>query len=286
MADWYLPAGSTADGPWALAVTPERSGLAYASLRVLELPAGGTHTLATGGEELIVLPLAGGCEVASGDDNFILAGRPGVFDGVSDFCYLPRGARAVLSSDAGGRFALAGAPAGADLPARYQPAAAVPVELRGAASCSRQVNNLAAAGGFECDSLIVVEVLTPSGNWSSYPPHKHDEQRDDETALEEIYYFEVAGGGVGYQRVYASDPGRPIDVLAEVRTGDTVLVPYGWHGPSMAAPGYHLYYLNVMAGAGPERAWRFRDDPAHGWIRGTWCDLPLDPRLPLTGVTQ
>jgi len=284
MADFYLPAGSTADGPWAVAVTPERGGLAYASLRVLELAPGGAHTLATGAEELIVLPLAGGCTIATGGERFVLSGRRSVFDAVSDFCYLPRSATATVTSEDGGRFAVAGAPAATDLPARHQPASGVPVELRGAGGCSRQVNNVAAAGGFECDSLIVVEVLTPGGNWSSYPPHKHDEQRDDETALEEIYYFEVAAGGMGYQRVYASDPARPIDVLAEVRTGDAVLVPHGWHGPSMAAPGYHLYYLNVMAGAGTERAWRFRDDPAHGWIRGTWCDLPIDPRLPLTGV--
>jgi 5-deoxy-glucuronate isomerase len=130
--------------------------------------------------------------------------------------------------------------------------------------------------------MIVVEVLTPGGNWSSYPPHKHDEQRENEVELEEIYYFEVAGsGGLGYQRVYSSGPDRQIDVLAEVRSGDVVLVPYGYHGPSMAAPGYDMYYLNVMAGPG-ERVWRFCDDPAHAWIRGTWEGQAIDPRLPLT----
>jgi 3D-(3,5/4)-trihydroxycyclohexane-1,2-dione acylhydrolase (decyclizing) len=98
-----------------------------------------------------------------------------------------------------------------------------------------------------------VEVLTPGGNWSSYPPHKHDEDRPgEETVLEEIYYYEVARGGVGFQRVYGSGPGRDIDVCAEVRSGDAVIMPHGYHGPSMAAPGYDLYYLNVMAG--PRRA--------------------------------
>jgi 5-deoxy-glucuronate isomerase len=288
MADWYLPAGSTADGPWAVSVTPSRSGgLAYASLRVLELGPGAAQVFETREEEVIVLPLAGGCEVTSGLHRFVLRGRSSVFDAVSDFCYLPRDATATVSSAGGGRFALCGAPATRDLPARYQPAPAVEVELRGAGVCSRQVNNVAAAGGaFECAKLIVVEVLTPEGNWSSYPPHKHDERRADETPLEEIYYFEVAGGGVGFQRVYASRPERPIDVFAEVRTGDTVLVPHGWHGPSMAAPGYHLYYLNVMAGPDDERAWRFRDDPAHAWVRDTWVDLPLDPRLPLTSAVE
>ena len=81
-------------------------------------------------------------------------------------------------------------------------------------------------------------------------------------------------------------PGRPIDVLAEVGAGDVVLVPHGWHGPSIAAPGYDLYYLNVMAGPAAERAWRFCDDPAHAWIRGTWPGQPIDPRLPLTSATE
>ena len=137
---------------------------------------------------------------------------------------------------------------------------------------SRQVNNFCAPEAFDfADRLIAVEVITPGGNWSSYPPHKHDEEIPGvETALEEIYYFEVAGGGFAYQRAY----GPEIDILEEVRSGDTVLLPSGYHGPSMAAPGYDLYYLNVMAGPG-ERAWRFTDDPAHAWIRDTW-DGPGD----------
>ena len=130
-----------------------------------------------------------------------------------------------------------------------------------------------------------VEVLTPASNWSSYPPHKHDEERPGESQLEEIYYFETAaedGAGdhdavaFGLQRVYGSGPGREIDVCTEVRAGDAVLVPHGWHGPSVAAPGYHLYYLNVMAGPGTDRAWNICDDPAHGWVRATWEDQEID----------
>ncbi len=127
-------------------------------------------------------------------------------------------------------------------------------------------------------------MLTPGANWSSYPPHKHDEATETQCELEEIYYFEVADGpqgpGLGYQRVYGTRD-RPIDVLAEVRREDVVLIPHGWHGPSMAVPGYDLYYLNVMAGPGAERAWLICDDPAHGWIRQTWADQDIDPRLPL-----
>jgi 5-deoxy-glucuronate isomerase len=132
-------------------------------------------------------------------------------------------------------------------------------------------------------------VITPGGNWSSYPPHKHDETSAVETELEEIYYFEVAPGpqgqpGLAYQRVYGTAE-RPIDVLAEVRDRDAVLIPHGWHGPSIAAPGHDLYYLNVMAGPGHERAWRIVDDPEHAWIRATWSAEDVDPRLPLHSPT-
>jgi 5-deoxy-glucuronate isomerase len=279
--DCYLSAGSAADGAWTLSVTPERAGWTYTSLRVLTLAAGASHTFGTAGEEMLVLPLSGAGRVEVDEKSFELTGRDHVFDRVSDFCYLPRDASATVTSVHGGRFALPGATARRPLPARYGKAADVAVELRGAGCCSRQVNNIAVAGGFECDRLIVVEVLTPAGNWSSYPPHKHDEITETEVELEEIYYFELAGG-FGYQRVYGT-PERPIDVLAEVRSGDAVLVPHGWHGPSMAAPGYDLYYLNAMAGPGPDRAWKFCDDPAHAWVRGTWPDQAVDPRLPLTG---
>ncbi|WP_431047776.1 5-deoxy-glucuronate isomerase [Streptomyces sp. P1-3] len=318
-----------ASGPYAVDIDPARADWGYSSLRVLELPPGGTHAFATGDSEWIVLPLAGGCTVAADGETFDLHGRADVFSGVTDFAYLPRDTDARISSGAGGRFALTGARCERRLPARYGPASDVPVELRGAGSCSRQVNNFGAVGAFACDRLIAVEVLTPGGNWSSYPPHKHDECRPgEESELEEIYYFEIAEAhgseGVGYQRVSPSGPpsepkGAPVskgqarggpeergpehggpstpglsarrqarekryrgtDVLAEVRTGDTVLIPDGWHGPSIAAPGHTMYYLNVMAGPGAERAWLICDHPEHAWIRATWPDQPVDPRLPL-----
>ena len=269
----YLPDGSTVDKPWALNAVPEKTGLRFASLRVLDLPAGGAHTWRTGDDEALVLPLAGSCQVECGEDMADLAGRAGVFAGTSDFCYLPRHATVTVSTVDGGRFAVPSAPARRDLPFRYE--AEVPVELRGAGACSRQVNNVASADSFECDRLMVVEVLTPGGNWSSYPPHKHDDEAAGETELEEIYYFAVGSGGLAYMQT--------VELLAEVRSGDTVLVPNGWHGPAMAAPGYDLYYLNVMAGPGEERAWRICDHPDHAWIRDTWAGQPIDPRLPLGG---
>ena len=287
MSDDGVVRSSTGSGPWRLDVTPENAGWEWSGLRVVELSAGESVTFRTEGIEAVILPLAGSAMVSSGDDAAVLSGRSGVFDGVSDFVYVGRGRDVLVTSQQGGRFAIPSARATRVLPFRHVPASEVSVELRGAGSCSRQVNNFCTPETFDADRLIACEVLTPGGNWSSYPPHKHDEEREGETALEEIYYYEVAGGpagpGMAYQRVYGTAD-RPIDVLAEVRTGDVVLIPHGWHGPSMATPGYDLYYLNVMAGPGKDRAWRICDDPSHGWVRGTWDDQPLDPRLPLTSA--
>ncbi len=289
----HKKAGSLARGQFALELTAEDAGWSWSSLRVVEIEPGASCTIDTGGEEMLVLPLAGSCTVSctvsadgEGGVRYALAGRTSPFAGASDACYLPRATTAVIESPAGGRFALPGAKATSTLAPAYVPVESVPVELRGAGSCSRRVANVCFPGNVEAERLIVCEVLTPAGNWSSYPPHKHDEERDGETELEEVYYFEVAPGagpdrahheGVAFQRVYGTKE-RPIEVLAEVRDRDVVLVPHGWHGPTMAAPGYDLYYLNVMAGPG-RRAWLACDDPAHAWVRETWVGQDVDPRL-------
>lgn len=284
----YFRAGSCAESGFTVSITPARAGWRFSGLRVLELSAGRTHVVVTGDSEMLVLPLSGACTVACDGERMNLDGRAGVFDRVTDFAYVPRDAQVELTSERGGRFALPSARAARRLPPRYGAAEDVPVELRGAGSASRQVNNFCSPDTFETDKLIAVEVLTPAGNWSSYPPHKHDERRAGEEELEEVYYFEVAeregAPGFGFQRVYASSDDRPIDVCTEVRTGDVILIPYGYHGPSMAAPGYDLYYLNVMAGPAEVRAWRFCDDPAHAWIRDAWRGQPVDARLPMTSA--
>jgi 5-deoxy-glucuronate isomerase len=280
----HLRAGTAAAGPWALEVAPGRPGWAHTSLRVLELAPGGSHAFDTGPEEMLVLPLTGAAAVDVDGAEFALAGRAGVFDAVGDFAYAPRDSRVRVHSPGGGRFAVAGAPCSRRLPARYGPAAGVAVEVRGAGHATRQVNNICTPATFEADRLLVVEVLTPGGNWSSYPPHKHDEAGPDETELEEIYYFALARPGFAFHRVYGT-AARPVDVLAEVGDGDVVLIPHGWHGPSTTAPGIDLYYLNVMAGPGPERAWRICDDPAHAWVRGTWSGVAPDPRVPMTSAS-
>ncbi len=305
---WVLRHGTTASADFGVDVDDTVEGWHHTALRVAALDEGASVTVPAGGWEHVVVPLAGSAhvrvELADGTVHEAdLAGRPSVFSGPTDVAFVPSGASLTLTgTGAAARVAVCGARVG-DRPAaasfQHVPASAVPVELRGAGTCSREVRNFGVPDVLEADSLIACEVVTPAGNWSSYPPHKHDEERPGvETELEEIYYFETQVEGaaagapvpagadpVGYQRVYGTDE-RPIDVLAEVRTGDVVLVPHGWHGPAMAAPGYDLYYLNVMAGPGETRAWLICDDPAHGWVRETWADQPTDPRLPLGGTPR
>jgi 5-deoxy-glucuronate isomerase len=296
MTNWVYPLGSATDGNWDISLGTSDSataveGWAHTGLKVATLAAGGAVSLPAAGEERIVIPLNGAFTATVDGVDYPLAGRTSVFHGPSDVLYSGTGKAVTISSSDGGRVAVATAPGQAWYPPRLVTAAVPPGELRGAGYCSRQGHKFGTPAALEADRFIVCEVLTPAGNWSSYPPHKHDEEKDGETNLEEIYYFETrvsAGSGapadadaIGYQRVYASDE-RPIDVAAEVRTGDVVLVPYGWHGPAMAAPGYDLYYLNVMAGPGPVREWLISDDPHHGWVRQSWDGQDIDPRLPFT----
>ncbi|KHL00999.1 5-deoxy-glucuronate isomerase [Sinomonas humi] len=300
MAEWVYPLGSASDGEWQVSLgahdsATRVSGWEHTGIKVAELAPGASIRLEAAPEERIIVPLAGAFQVTVEGEIFDLGGRDSVFSGPSDVLYSGIGKAVGITSLQGGRVAIALAPAKAEYPTRLIRAEDTPVELRGAGNCSRQVHNFGTPAALEADRFIVCEVITPAGNWSSYPPHKHDEEKEGETSLEEIYYFEtrlapdspvgaLEGAGedpVGYARVYASDE-RPIDVNAEVRTGDVVLVPYGWHGPAMAAPGYDLYYLNVMAGPGRVRDWLISDDPHHGWIRSTWGVQETDPRLPFT----
>jgi 5-deoxy-glucuronate isomerase len=279
----YLPAGSATTGAYDLEVTPESAGWAHTSLKIVTVPPSGSHEFATGDDEVIVLPLRGAVTVRANESGCELTGRIGVFAGSTDVAYVGIGQSVRLESADGGRFALCGARTDQPQPLRYVAAGDVPVERRGAGPSSRLVRNFGTPGTLAANSIIACEVITPGGNWSSYPAHKHDEHTDQESELEEIYYFEIAAGpatepGLGYFRTSSS--ARRIELLEEVRDRDTVLVPYGWHGPAVAAPGHDMYYLNVMAGPGAERAWLISDDPDHGWIRQTWQGMAVDPRLP------
>ena len=288
--DWTVPFGAEAGTDYPVAIRPGRPGWAHTGLLVADLAAGESRTIETGECEYIVLTLAGGdLEVTCGDHTERLAGRASVFAGPADCAYIPRTSTVTVTSVAGGRVAFPFATAKGDVDFSVVRAAAIPTELRGAGQASRQVQNFGTPGTMDASSIIACEVITPAGNWSSYPPHKHDEHREGvESNLEEIYYFEMRAidgapaeaDPVGVQFVYGTDD-RPIDVKAAVRSGDVVLVPHGWHGPAMTPPGYDMYYLNVMAGPGEERVWLICDDPAHGWVRQTWEDQAIDPRLPL-----
>ncbi len=280
--DLYLPAGTAAAGADPVVVTPERAGWTYSSLRVLGLAPGEARVLETGGEELAVLPLAGSCLVEVEAKRFTLAGRASVFDGPSDFAYVPIETEVRISSASGVEVALPGARATRRLDPAYCPVGEVRVEVRGAGDATRQVHNFLSPDAFPADKLCSVEVLTPPGNFSSYPPHKHDREDPEtgEAVLEEIYYFRFAGeGGHGLFRVYAAE--GDFDVTEVMRDGDVFLVPRGYHGPSVAVPGHTMYFLNVLAGPAPERTMCYCDDPTQHWIREHWAEEVPDPRLPI-----
>ena len=278
----HRPHGTLADGPDPVRIGPRDAGWTYTGLRVLCLTAGERRTVATGEFEAFVLPLRGSVLVEVDGEEFPLAGRASVFARVTDFAYVPRDAEVTLSSVDGGELALPMARCTRRLEPRYGPAQDVPVEVRGAGNATRQVTNFGVPGVWEhADRLNACELITPDGNWSSYPPHKHDGTEPCEVVNEEIYYFRIEGrDGFGFHRTYTGD--GEIDEDVTVRDGDVFLIPRGYHGPCVAAPGYPMYYLNVLAGPGERRSMAFCDDPAHTWVRDTWAAQPADPRCPVT----
>ncbi|QYM74901.1 5-deoxy-glucuronate isomerase [Leucobacter luti] len=310
---WFHRRGDLAAAGWETVVDEHTPGWAHTGLRVGRLSAGDTLALDGTGVERLVVPLSGSFSVryrsagagsGAGADTVAdtvteLAGRASVFDGPTDVLYLGANATGTVTATGPGesRFLVATSPTDIVRPSHYMPVADVPVELRGAGASSRQVHNFGRKESLDAARFIVVEVITPAENWSSYPPHKHDEHvPGHESELEEIYYFEVAPtqdapAGVSAEHAFGmfstySSPAGPIEIDARVYTGDVALVPHGYHGPAVAAPGYDMYYLNVMAGPDPERSWLISDDPAHGWVRETWEGQELDPRLPFASATS
>jgi 5-deoxy-glucuronate isomerase len=233
---------------------------------------------------MAVLPLSGSVRVEVESHCFSLQGRASVFDRVTDWAYLPLDAEVRLTATAGpAEVALPSAVATRRFDPAYGPAEEVVVEIRGAGPATRQVNNFMSPEAFGgADKLMCVELLTPDGNWSSYPPHRHDDSPECPVNNEEIYYFRIAGeGGFGIHRTYTPD--GEVDVTVRVGDGDVFLIQRGYHGPCIAAPGYPMYYLNVLAGPGGERSMAFCDDPAHHWVRDSWATMAPDPRCPMTG---
>jgi 5-deoxy-glucuronate isomerase len=289
-ASLHRPAGTLADADLTVSLSPADAGWAYSGLRVILLAPGVERSIDLGDSEGVVLPLSATDVDATIDgERFRLDGRVSVFDRVTDFAYAPRGATVVLQADGGGEVAIATSKCDNRLPAAYGSADNVAVELRGAGPATRQVNNFMSPEVWPgADKLMCVELITPDGNWSSYPPHRHDDSPDCPVNNEEIYYFrigvtgssEYSKDGFGMHRTYTPD--GSIDVNVVVRDGDVFCVPRGYHGPCIAAPGYPMYYLNVLAGPAGDRSMAFCDDPTHHWVRDTWADMATDPRCPMT----
>ena len=239
-------------------VTPESAGWSYVGFEALRVSA--PIERSTGAGEVCIVVVSGTVSVRSAFGDWRdLGGRPDPWSGLPDAAYLPPGTRYVL--DGSGEVGLCSAPADEGAEARVLRGDAITVETRGHGAHERTIRPIL-MGDEAADSLLVCEVLTPPGHWSSYPPHKHDrDAMPEESLLEETYYHRInPPQGFALQRVYTAD--GSLDETLVVRDGDVVLVPRGYHTVS-APPGYAVYYLNVMAG--PVRAWAVANDPDHEW---------------------
>jgi 5-deoxy-glucuronate isomerase len=245
-------------------ITPKSAGWSYVGFDVYRLHAGAEAAAATGGREACLVFLAGkGRVTAGGKDLGLVGGRASPFDGKPWAIYVPAGSDWRVKAESNVEFAVCSAPAeGKGSPKVIAPDT-LSVEERGKGTNLRRVVNILPETDPTAQSLLVVEVVTPGGHWSSYPPHRHDrEELPGETMLEETYYHRLKPAqGFAFQRIYTDD--RAIDETITVCDGDVTLVPRGYH-PCAAPHGYDLYYLNVMAG--PRRMWRFHNDPEHEWM--------------------
>jgi 5-deoxy-glucuronate isomerase len=254
-------------------ITPATAGWRYLSFEVL----GESFSREADEVERVLVPLGGTCRVEAGGQTWEIGRRANVFAGLPSALYLPRDTS--LAADVEGEVAVCGA----RCERKRDPVLITPddveIEVRGAGNATRQINHIVKPE-FPAERILVVEVYTPSGNWSSYPPHKHDEDHGDrEAVLEETYYFRTRKeppGAFAVQRLYS--PAHDLDLTVTVRDGDLLLVPYGYH-TTCTAHGYDLYYLNALAG--DRRTMAAADDPELAWVRPAWAELEPDPRVPL-----
>jgi len=247
-----------------LAVSPASAGWKYVGFEVFRLLPGQTLTRNTGDNEVCLVLLSGKADVRTSQASWEGIGqRMSVFEKTPPYSvYVPDQDSYEVTAQTELELAVCLAPGSKGLPARLIAPSDVGVELRGNGSTERLIHNILPESQ-PADSLLVVEVFTPEGHWSSYPPHKHDRDAlPEESLLEETYYYRVQPEqGFAIQRVYTDD--LSLNETLAVRDGEAVLVPKGYH-PVSAPPGYDVYYLNVMAG--PVRTWKFRNDPAHAWL--------------------
>ena len=236
-----------------VSATPESAGWRYVSFNALRIPNGGRFLLDTEGSEACIVVMGGRCAVRIGDVGWPHVGeRATPFDGPPHAIYAPPGVTVEIAAHSGDvEIAIGSAPAEQGEPARHIPPSAIRREVRGMGRMERTIHHILMEDA-PAESLLVTEVVTPAGNWSSYPPHKHDtNDPPNETQLEETYYHRLRpADGFAFQRVY-TDSGD-LDETIAVADGDTVLVPRGYH-PVAADARHDLYYLNVMAG--PVRRW-------------------------------
>jgi len=258
-------------------VTPDAAGWRWLSYRSSTVA--GSAGIDTGADEVCLVNLGGRLSATADGKSYDLGTRETPFDALPDALYLPPGTTCTVEGD--GWVARCAARADGDRAGAVQPipGASMRVEVRGAGNATRQITHIIPPE-FAAHRLLVVEVSTPAGNWSSYPPHKHEVERlPIENDLEEVYAYRFAAPeGFGVQRLYTRD--GSLDETWTVRDGDVVLVPRGYH-PFCAAHGYHGYYLNALAAE--RRSMAAEDDPDLAWTRDTWADMERDPRVPLTG---
>ena len=251
-------------------------GFEFLAFEQRKLAAGQTYRAHTGARELGIVLLGGVCSVNSSAGRFSSFGkRPDVFSGLPYTLYLPLETEFELTAETQADVAFCYARAEEPHPAKLVGPGDIRIEIRGGGNATRQINHMIQPS-FAAHRLLVCEVYTPSGNWSSYPPHKHDVHAPPgEVDLEEIYYYRIdRPEGYAIQRVYTRD--RRLDATLTVRDGQLVLIPEGYH-PVVAAQGYNVYYLNALAGSA--RSMAASDDPDYAWVRQTWTSQ--DPRLPL-----
>jgi 5-deoxy-glucuronate isomerase len=263
-------------------VRAQQAGWDYLNMAARRMNKGDSWADNTGDYEYAHVILGGVCNIRTSQGEFLQVGRrPNVFSGMPYALYLSRHTDFEIEALADGfEVASCWVPTDRNYPAWLVTPADSQIEIRGGGNATRQINSILPPG-FNCHRIVCVEVYTPSGNWSSYPPHKHDVHREDEQGnileadLEEIYFYKLdRPNGYAYQRVYTDD--RSIDALMMAQHHDMVLVPAGYH-PVVSAHGYTTYYLNFLAGSAQSLA--NADDPDYAWVKDTWTWQ--DPRLPL-----
>lgn len=272
-----------------LSITPERAGWDLISFQARRLEEGKTWSFETGDCELALVNLSGRYTVRSNRGAWSgIGARDNVFSGAAHALYLPRGTEFAVTAEQTGEFAVAWVPTGEDHDPWLIAPEDVAVSVRGGDAVTRQINDLLPPGS-PVHRLVLVEVYTPGGNWSSYPPHKHDVHIENaagdliEADLEEVYFYKFdKPEGYAFQWVYTDESsplqqaGHPIDAVVRPEDNCAVLVPEGYH-PVASPPGYTTYYLNVLAGSAQSLA--NQDDPRHTWVKHTY--KTMDSRLPL-----